>query len=71
MAENKTVSKATTSNKTGSITMTTDKDATPIVAELDLNSHDYYINRELSHLQFNYRVLRQTLDENHIEGVTS
>lgn len=33
--------------------------------EIDLNSHDFYINRELSHLQFNYRVLKQATDENH------
>lgn len=33
--------------------------------EIDLSSHDYYINRELSHLQFNYRVLKQAIDENH------
>ena len=33
--------------------------------EIDLASHDFYINRELSHLQFNYRVLKQVIDENH------
>jgi len=76
MAENTFVSKATTSNKSGNKNTMTDKakksvactaeaDAASPVSEFDLNSHDYYINRELSHLQFNYRVLRQTLDENH------
>ncbi len=35
------------------------------IPEIDLGSHDYYINRELSHLQFNYRVLKQVTDENH------
>lgn len=35
------------------------------LVEIDLSSHDYYINRELSHLQFNYRVLKQAIDENH------
>ena len=32
---------------------------------IDLNNTDYYINRELSHLQFNIRVLEQALDESH------
>ncbi len=32
---------------------------------LTLDNPDYYINRELSHLQFNQRVLAQALDENH------
>ncbi|ARU58578.1 MAG: polyphosphate kinase 1 [Pseudomonadales bacterium] len=32
---------------------------------LDINAHANYLNRELSHLQFNYRVLRQALDETH------
>lgn len=35
------------------------------VEDVDLNSHQYYVNRELSHLQFNQRVLKQTLDTNH------
>lgn len=35
------------------------------IEEIDLNSHQYYVNRELSHLQFNQRVLKQTLDTNH------
>jgi len=33
--------------------------------ELDLHAHDYYFNRELSHLQFNKRVLEQAIDESH------
>lgn len=33
--------------------------------EKDLASHDLYFNRELSHLQFNYRVLRQAMDDSH------
>lgn len=32
---------------------------------IDLSSSEYYINRELSHLQFNIRVLEQALDESH------
>ena len=32
---------------------------------IDLNSSEYFINRELSHLQFNIRVLEQALDETH------
>lgn len=32
---------------------------------IDLTSSEYYINRELSHLQFNIRVLEQALDESH------
>jgi len=32
---------------------------------IDLSSSEYYINRELSHLQFNIRVLEQALDETH------
>lgn len=31
----------------------------------DLHQHELYINRELSHLQFNIRVLEQALDETH------
>ena len=31
----------------------------------DLAAHENYFNRELSHLQFNYRVLQQALDETH------
>jgi len=32
---------------------------------IELTSPEYYINRELSHLQFNIRVLEQALDERH------
>jgi polyphosphate kinase len=32
---------------------------------IDLQNPEYYINRELSHLQFNIRVLEQALDETH------
>lgn len=32
---------------------------------VDLKAPELYINRELSHLQFNIRVLEQALDENH------
>ena len=32
---------------------------------IDLQNPEYYINRELSHLQFNVRVLEQALDETH------
>jgi len=39
----------------------TDVTETPI----DLHSSEYYINRELSHLQFNIRVLEQALDQSH------
>lgn len=35
------------------------------IVEIDLNQHQYYFNRELSHLQFNKRVLKQALDTNH------
>src|SRR5690606_14100176 len=35
------------------------------VPAVDLSSHDLYFNRELSHLQFNIRVLMQALDGNH------
>lgn len=34
-------------------------------AVLDLAARENYFNRELSHLQFNYRVLQQALDEHH------
>jgi polyphosphate kinase len=32
---------------------------------IDLHHHEYYVNRELSHLQFNKRVLQQTIDDSH------
>lgn len=32
---------------------------------LDLSSHEFYFNRELSHLQFNKRVLEQAIDPAH------
>lgn len=32
---------------------------------IDLNSPEFFFNRELSHLQFNIRVLEQALDESH------
>jgi len=38
------------------------KDENP---DIDLTRHEYYFNRELSHLQFNHRVLKQTIDESH------
>src|SRR5690606_23998131 len=40
-------------------------DAISVDKVIDLNSSEYYINRELSHLQFNIRVLEQALDETH------
>lgn len=40
---------------------TADKDQT----EIDLNAPELYFNRELSHMQFNIRVLEQALDESH------
>ncbi|HEY8682731.1 MAG TPA: polyphosphate kinase 1 [Rhodanobacter sp.] len=38
-------------------------DASPAAAPVDLNDNRLYINRELSQLQFNIRVLDQALDE--------
>ncbi|ASP38129.1 polyphosphate kinase 1 [Bacterioplanes sanyensis] len=43
--------------------MTDAQVATP--ATIDLHSPELYFNRELSHLQFNIRVLEQALDERH------
>ena len=40
-------------------------DNAPVDAAPDLAAHENYFNRELSHLQFNYRVLQQALDETH------
>lgn len=36
-----------------------------ILPPLDPTASEHYLNRELSHIQFNYRVLQQALDENH------
>ncbi|MEQ3636274.1 MAG: RNA degradosome polyphosphate kinase, partial [Thalassolituus sp.] len=36
-----------------------------IASHGDLSNPDYYLNRELSLLQFNLRVLEQASDENH------
>jgi polyphosphate kinase len=33
--------------------------------EIELHAHEYYVNRELSHLQFNKRVLKQATDNSH------
>lgn len=41
------------------------KSATVADEVIDLNRHDLYFNRELSHLQFNKRVLKQALDPAH------
>jgi len=43
------------------VSNTADKDQT----EIDLNAPELYFNRELSHMQFNIRVLEQALDESH------
>ena len=32
---------------------------------IDLTSPDFYFNREISHMQFNIRVLEQALDDSH------
>ena len=37
----------------------------PVKTDVDLENTNFYINRELSHLQFNARVLEQALDEDH------
>ena len=42
-----------------------DNKVTSELVDIDLNHHQYYVNRELSHLQFNQRVLKQTLDISH------
>ena len=34
-------------------------------APIDLTSPEYYFNREISHMQFNIRVLEQAMDETH------
>lgn len=43
----------------------TDLNSSKEIPEIDLYHHQYYFNRELSHLQFNQRVLKQSLDTNH------
>ncbi|BES73499.1 polyphosphate kinase 1 [Marinobacter nanhaiticus D15-8W] len=50
--------------------MTTETEAAteaqlPIEQLPDINASENYFNRELSHLQFNYRVLQQAMDETH------
>jgi len=47
--------------------MTESTDAIPSddEPEVDLHNHEHYVNRELSHLQFNKRVLKQAMDESH------
>ena len=45
--------------------LATDAEAAPPMPEIDLESPDLFINRELSHLEFNRRVLNECLDENH------
>src|SRR5690606_3753935 len=45
--------------------MNADANFQPLVPVVDLSSPDLYFNRELSHLQFNIRVLHQALDETH------
>ncbi|GAA4651570.1 polyphosphate kinase 1 [Kistimonas scapharcae] len=42
---------------------TADIPAPPVISDLD--NPEYYINRELSHLQFNIRVLEQSLNEDY------
>lgn len=36
-----------------------------LIENIDLSSPEYFFNREISHLQFNIRVLEQALDESH------
>jgi polyphosphate kinase len=43
----------------------TSLDTENIIESIDLSNPDFYINRELSHLAFNQRVLAQSLDEDH------
>ena len=43
----------------------TDSAPAPTPRITDYGNPDYYINRELSHLQFNFRVLEQALNEEH------
>ena len=37
----------------------------PVGEEVNLDANENYFNRELSQLQFNYRVLKQALDTTH------
>lgn len=62
----------TSSDVSGEKPMTPDTNNRYVVAQLpklhsvmNLNNPAYYINRELSHLQFHIRVLEQSLDEHH------
>ena len=40
-------------------------DLPPVGEEVNLDASENYFNRELSQLQFNYRVLKQALDTTH------
>lgn len=44
---------------------TADKSVQDSANDIDISAPEYYINRELSHLKFNQRVLAQALDESH------
>ena len=43
-------------------------DLPPVGEELNLDASENYFNRELSQLQFNYRVLKQALDTRRIQS---
>ncbi|MFT6791402.1 MAG: polyphosphate kinase [Cellvibrionaceae bacterium] len=63
----KTTAKKTVANK-ASASKTAATAPIPLTLtenSIDLNSADYYFNRELSHLAFNQRVLAQSLDDDH------
>ncbi|OZG74957.1 polyphosphate kinase 1 [Hahella sp. CCB-MM4] len=53
------------STSTQEISVAEQEVSEPVVEEIDLSKSEYYFNRELSHLQFNARVLNQVLDESH------